>query len=118
MTDSTRRRCRWCGAAFVLAGGPGRKRWYCRRSHRQRAYEARRLAETHHLGPDDVLVAKETWEGIADRRYRLEAAVEDVVADLAADPGDLRAAFDHLLEAARDLIAFPLEPKALGDERP
>ena len=114
MTDSTRRRCRWCGAVFALAAGPGRKRRYCRRSHRQRAYEARRLAEAHHLGPDDVLVSKETWEGLADRRYRLEAAVDDVTADLQADPHDLAAALDHLLDAARDLIGFSLEPKARG----
>lgn len=36
--------CEWCGAAFEPAArGPVAK--YCRGSHRQRAYEARRLAE-------------------------------------------------------------------------
>lgn len=101
----------------MLAPGPGRKRWYCRRSHRQRAYEARRLADTHDLGPDDVLVARSTWEGLADRRYRLEAAVEDVRGDLEDDLVRPREALEHLLEAATDLLGFPFEPKALGSER-
>ncbi len=96
--------------------GPGRPRRYCRRSHRQRAYEARRLAGAHRLGPDDVLVDRATWLAIGDRRFRLETAVEDVVTDLTSgdvDPGD---ALAHLLDAARDLLGVPFEPKAFGSE--
>jgi len=118
VTVSAPDQCLWCGEPLSQNGGVGRPRRYCRRSHRQRAYEARRLAAAHRLGPDDVLVARDTWRGLGDRRYRLQAAVEDVMADLAEDPGAVRQAFDHLLEAVEDLLAFPLEPKALGEERP
>lgn len=36
--------CRWCGEAFTSAHRPGPLPRYCRASHRQRAYEARRRA--------------------------------------------------------------------------
>jgi len=47
-----------------------------------------------------------------DRLYRLEAAVEDVTADLgrSAGPKDYREAFEHLYESARDLVGTVVEP--------
>jgi hypothetical protein len=47
-----------------------------------------------------------------DRLYRLEAAVDDVTSDIAEDPGPqtLRAAVDHLLDAAGDLVGVIIEP--------
>ena len=47
-----------------------------------------------------------------DRLYRLETAVEDVVADLGGHTGAqaYRAAFDHLFEAAKDLVGVVVEP--------
>ncbi len=49
---------------------------------------------------------------VHDRLYRLEAAVEDVDADLAGTPsaGAYRDAFEHLYDAARDLIGVVIEP--------
>lgn len=47
-----------------------------------------------------------------DRLYRLEAAVADVTADLAeagARP-DYRGAFEHLSDAAGDLVGILIEP--------
>ncbi len=47
-----------------------------------------------------------------DRLYRLETAVEDVEADLGDRSGAqaYRAAFEHLYEAAKDLVGVVVEP--------
>ena len=89
---------------------------YCRRSHRQRAFEARHLAATHGLGGDDVLMSRTTLTELRDALYRLEAAMEDVDTDLAEadDPGGLRAALWHLYGAAANLRGVRIEPKAVG----
>jgi hypothetical protein len=48
VTDATRQlRCAWCHQPFSVPARPGPAPSYCRRSHRQRAFEARRLAETN-----------------------------------------------------------------------
>jgi hypothetical protein len=47
-----------------------------------------------------------------DRLYRLETALEDARADL-ADAGrnaDYRAAYDHVVDAAHDLVGLVIEP--------
>jgi hypothetical protein len=94
---------------------------YCRRSHRQRAFEARHLAATHGLGADDVLMSRSTLTELRDALYRLEAAMEDVDTDLAEadNPGGLRSALWHLYGAAANLRGVRIEPKAVGEaERP
>jgi hypothetical protein len=62
-----------------------------------------------------VLVAEEDLRRLHDRLYRLEAAVEDVDADLQGSVSDhmYRAAFDHLADAARDLVGVVIEPSCL-----
>lgn len=47
-----------------------------------------------------------------DRLYRLEAAVEDVDADLSVRPTPqaYRQAFEHLYEAAKDVAGVVIEP--------
>jgi hypothetical protein len=50
------RECSWCHATFTLRVGPGRKRIYCTRSCRQRAYERRRGLGV--LPPPEVLIAR------------------------------------------------------------
>ncbi len=109
-------RCRWCGVALSNAPGPGRRREFCRRSHRQRLYEARRLAAVHELGPNDVLLSRRLFEELRDRLYRLEAALEDAAADLAdsASAEQLRQVLDHLQQPAGELVQLRLEPKAVG----
>lgn len=104
-----KRPCAWCGRAFEWAGGPGRPPAYCRRSHRQRAYEARREAER--LGIGGVLVAEDAWRGLLDALYRLETSVDDAVIDVAAgDPPEpaLRAVAGVVAEVS---AALP-EPSA------
>lgn len=98
--------------------GPGRPRRYCRRSHRQRHYEARTLAARHGLGRDDALIDRRALGRLNDRLYILEAACDDVRQDLAERPGidDYRSAVVHLLEAALPLRSAYLEPRAIGDD--
>lgn len=109
------RRCKWCGGRFEVDSGPGRPQQYCRQSHRQRAYESRKLAQQHRLGDDEVLVARASFEGLRDFIYRIEAALQDVDADLAsgADPEEYRRALWHLYEAAADARSIVFEPKAV-----
>lgn len=111
-------RCRWCGTAFAPAAGAGRPARYCRRSHRQRAYEARLAADSHNLGPDDVLLSRSVFERVRDVLYLIEAALQDVDRDLAvgAELEEYRKAFWHLSEAAGSVRSVAFEPKAIGDE--
>lgn len=92
--------------------GPGRPRLFCSRSHRQRAYEARRRAESLQIPAGRVIVAESDLRRLHDRLYRLESAVQDVDADL-AQAGSARAyreAFEHLYDAASDLVGMVVEP--------
>lgn len=118
MTNPIHRRCRWCGGRFSVAPGPGRPRLYCRRSHRQRAYEARNLAAEHRLTADDVLISRAAFEQMRDLLYRIEAALQDVDADLAGDtpPEEYRQALWHLYQAAADARSFTLEPRAVAPD--
>ncbi len=95
--------------------GPGRPRRYCRRSHRQRAFEARRLGERMGLSSGESVVASEALEELRDRLYVLEAALDDVEADLRGRPPleEYRRAFGHLYAAAAGLRDRWLEPIAV-----
>ncbi len=105
-------RCGWCHRPIDQRPGGGRPRKFCTRSHRQRAYEARKRAEAAQLTPDRCIVGVADLARLHDRLYRLEAAVEDVTSDIADDPGPQtwRAAVDHLLDAASDLVGVTIEP--------
>ena len=106
----TTRRCRWCGRPFDVVPGPGRPREYCRRSCRQRDYEARRQSADLGLGDAHLVVARSELDALHDRLYELEAAIEDVDRDLAAatPPGerDYREALEWILAAARPLTSL------------
>jgi hypothetical protein len=90
--------------------GPGRPREYCRRSCRQRDYEARRQSADLGLGDMQLVVARADLDALHDRLYALEAAIEDADRDLAgADhptADDYREALDWVLAAARPLTAL------------
>ena len=101
------KRCRWCGRAFEVAAGPGRPREYCRRSCRQREYEAKRRSSELGLSESELVMAKSELDQLRDALYVLEAAVEDVERDLAetgGDPAEVRRSLDWLLDAARPLL--------------
>lgn len=111
--------CRWCGEEFLATPGPGRPKLYCRASHRQRAYEARRLGESRQLLPDEVIVSRRAWDALRDSLYRLESAAEDVAVDLEVGTPtkiDYVQALAHLSEAVRQLQDVSVEPVALGSD--
>ncbi len=87
------------------ARAQGRPRLYCRRSCRQRDFEARRRARELGLAETDVVLARQELSRLDDMLYVLACAVEDVEGDLAAehDPVDVRRALDWLMDAARPL---------------
>lgn len=113
-------RCAYCRRPLPERAAGGRPRRYCRRSHRQRAYEARRRAERAALPAGQVVVAQGDLDRLHDRLYALDAALEDVDADLAAARGRgaparhparvWAEALAHLCEAASDLRGLVVEP--------
>jgi hypothetical protein len=109
----TRRRCRWCGRDFAVATGPGRPRRFCRDGCRQQAYLARKLASSHGLGDDDVIVSREALEDLQSRLYCLQAALEDIDRDLqrSAEPSDVSEALAWLRENAEPLAKAWIEPR-------
>lgn len=95
-------RCRWCGRSFGAPVGPGRPRLYCRRSCRQREYEARRRASELGLGEHELIVTREQLDELRDRLYLLAQTVEDVERDLTDDDADdERRLLNVLLYAAK-----------------
>lgn len=58
------------------------------------------------------MVTEAELQRLHDRLYRLEAAMEDVDADLSGRPGAraYRQAFQHLYEAAKDVAGVVVEP--------
>lgn len=87
--------------------GPGRPSLYCRRSCRQRDYEARRRAAERGLDEGEIIVTRSRVDELQDRLWVLQCAMEDVAGDLARaqDLDTYRAALDWVLEAARPLVA-------------
>ncbi len=111
-------RCAWCGARFAPNPGPGRPRRYCKRSHRQRHYEAALTAARHQLGADDVLLRRADLEELRDRLYILESGLADARNDL-AEAGTIEAypaVFSDLAAAIEQMISLRLEPRAVGLE--
>lgn len=106
MADPVQRRCRWCGRRFPVAPGPGRPREFCRRSCRQRDYEARRRAVEVGLSEHELVLTRQVVDELRDRVYVLECAIEDVERDLAGTPtkSEYREAVDWLLDAARPVV--------------
>ena len=103
---------------FKVASTPGRPARYCRRSHRQRAYEARRIAADRKLGAEEVLISRRTWDHLRDALYRLETASEDVAMDLLAGrstKAEYVEALAHLSAAVRELQDIAVEPIAVAD---
>lgn len=98
--------CAWCGNPVEQGVGAGRPRRYCRRSCRQRDFEARKRARDLGLAESDLIVARRAMEGLDDLLFVLGCAITDVDGDVALDssPEQLRRSLDWLLEAARPLL--------------
>lgn len=101
------RPCAWCGRPIEQSGGRGRPRAYCRRSCRQRDFEARRRARELGLAETDLVVTRRQVEVLDDLVYVLGCAVVDVDAQLASDrsAAQLERSLSWLLEAARPLLS-------------
>lgn len=106
-------RCRWCGRRLPDREGPGRPRRYCKAGCRQQAHLARKLAASHGLGDDDVIIDRQRLEELQGALYCLQAAIEDVDRDLAAGPSarEVREALGWLLDNARPVAAVWIEPR-------
>lgn len=61
----------------------GRPRTYCRRSCRQRAYEARRRATELGLGDDELVVTRNELADARDRLAEVQDALDAARTDLA-----------------------------------
>lgn len=96
-----------------MAPGPGRPRRFCRDGCRQQAYLARRMASSHGLGDDDVIVSREALEDLQSRIYCLQAALEDIDRDLerSREPREVAEALAWLRENAVPLAAAWIEPR-------
>lgn len=114
--EGEERRCGWCGRRYKAAIGPGRPRLYCRRSCRQRDYEARMRAAELGLSEHDLVVTRQELSRLDDLIYVLACAVEDVDRDLSVehDTEDVQRALRWLMEAARPLASV----SALGRMAP
>ena len=99
-------RCAWCGRRFSVAEGPGRPRRFCRRSCRQRQYEAKLRAATLGLGEDELVLARSELAKLQDDLWVLQCAADDARVDLddAESMKDLRRVVDALLEAIDPVV--------------
>lgn len=80
---------------------------------------ARKLAEAHGLGDDDVIIRRGALDDLQGALYCLQAALEDVDADLAEagdDPAEVRRALGWLLDNARPLASLWIEPRTATSE--
>jgi len=104
-------RCAYCHRPLAVGARPGRPARYCKRSHRQRAYEARRRAQRSGLADGLVIVGQAELDRLHDRLYALEAALDDVDGDLAQDRSSVAVweAFEHLYAVADRLRGVSVE---------
>ena len=80
----------------------GRRRQYCRRSCRQRAYERRAAVKGTTLPADAVVLSADEAAELSDRVYQVRCAAEDVATaiDEGANAAELRDLCDALMRAA------------------
>jgi hypothetical protein len=97
--------CGWCGRGFEPSTGRGRPRRYCKRSCRQRDYEARRRAAERGLDEDELILTRAELDELRDRLFVLSETVRDVETDLTDDEADdERRLLNVLLYAANQAV--------------
>lgn len=91
---------------------------FCRRSCRQRAYEARQQTAVQQLDESELVATRTALETVRDQLFVLRCAVDDVQRDLAGAPTaqDRAEALTWLLDACRPLVepSHPGSPHSPG----
>ena len=98
--------CPWCGRPVERPPrATGRPRTYCRRSCRQRAYEARRRADELGLGEHELIVTRAALDELRDQVFVVRSAVDDARRSMAgvSDVREARELLDWVAEAAAAL---------------
>ncbi len=100
-----------------MPAGPGRRPKYCRRAHRQRAYEARQVAVDRGLADGEMLLSIEMWNRLRDAIYVAETTATDAAGDVAEanTMGELVAIITSLRDAIGGVIDAAGEPIAVAD---
>lgn len=100
--------------------GPGRPRSFCRRSCRQRAYEARQRSAAQQLDESELVATRTALETVRDQLFVLRCAVDDVQRDLAGVPTtqERAEALTWLLDACRPLVEPNGQPDPRSPDRP
>lgn len=100
--------CGWCRRPVAPTEGRGRPRRFCKRSCRQRDFEARQRAARHGVDENELIVARRDVDRLHDEIFVLSCAVSDAEADLvdAESIADWRLIVTSLLAAARDVSAL------------
>lgn len=86
----------------------GRRRKYCKRSCRQRAYEQRALVEGTSIPADAVILSSAEVEAFGDRMFALRCAAEDLATAVSEDAGR-----STLRELAGELVSLTKEAERL-----
>jgi 5-bromo-4-chloroindolyl phosphate hydrolysis protein len=105
--------CRWCGGLLAPIGKMGRPRQFCKRSCRQRDFEARQRAKAHGLDEAELIITRTELEELRDKLFVLRCAVQDVERDLTASKTltTYKDAVRWLIESARPLLSdWPQRP--------
>jgi hypothetical protein len=94
----------------------GRPKRYCKRSCRQRDFEARARAKRHGLDEAELIITREALESLRDQLYVVRCAMDDVKRDLQGSPTkqDFAEAVAWLQAAVGPLLA----PSTFCDQRP
>jgi hypothetical protein len=82
---------------------------FCKRSCRQRDFEARQRARAHGLDESEIILTRAELDDVRDKLFVLRCAVDDVARDLAGSPTkrDYADAVTWLLDACRPLLERP-----------
>jgi hypothetical protein len=94
-------------------GKTGRPRQFCRRSCRQRDFEARERAKAHGLDEAELIITRSELEDLRDKLFVLRCAVQDVERDLTASKTltSYKDAVRWLIESAGPLLSdWPQRP--------
>jgi len=85
------------------ADAVGRKPKYCRRSCRQRAYEARQRGAQLGVADDELVITRNELDDVNDRLFDVANVVRDAQVQL-ADGMEASKVLDHLLRAIDSVV--------------